>query len=86
MSDWPAEIPGEGPKKVGPVGRCMCGELTWVEYGGQPRCRVCAWKLVNRARETMPVLLPSAAMGWKVVPFQRYGAQIRRDGSEWFEV
>src|SRR5262245_29433311 len=30
---WPDDLPGLGPRHVGPFESCVCGAWTWVRYG-----------------------------------------------------
>jgi hypothetical protein len=40
---WPDELPGLGPRRIGPFDPCVgCGRGSWVRYGGEVRCCPCA--------------------------------------------
>ena len=40
---WPDELPGLGPRHVGPFDPCSgCGRGTWARYGGVVLCCPCA--------------------------------------------
>ncbi len=42
---WPDELPGLGPRHVGPFDPCQgCGRGSWVRYGRAVLCLVCAEK------------------------------------------
>jgi hypothetical protein len=40
---WPDELPGLGPRRVGPFDPCVdCGRGSWARYGGAALCCGCA--------------------------------------------
>ena len=40
---WPDELPGLGPRHVGPFESCVgCGRGSWARYGGTVLCCPCA--------------------------------------------
>ncbi len=43
FSPWPADLPGLGPRHVGPFSSCaICEAGTWARFGGTPLCFACA--------------------------------------------
>jgi hypothetical protein len=51
---WPAELPGLGARMLGAYTRCTTCEFgTWVRYGAEPRCWVCAGRAAAIAPAAM---------------------------------
>jgi hypothetical protein len=38
---WPDDVPGLGPRRVGPFEVCNCGRWSWVRYGARVVCLDC---------------------------------------------